>query len=276
MPLSLSNATIEQFKMQFILEFQAVEKLRNTVTDIFGTRGDAYKLSQMGAVATTDRGAYQSLIEGSDQEVNQAEIVFSNYTLNLILDIFQEKTVIPGVLASLAQTHAKSCGRRCDQVLFDAMAAGKGSTVAVGTTNLTVDKLREAKATMDENNVTGDRYICVTPSQIDSLLAEESVTNVLYNNQRTLVDGDVGTFLGFKFLPPIGLYPEGGLKKDGDNRSVFCYSKEALTRAFQIAPTVTTDFSPQHQSWLTISRLRLGAVVNQPVGCVEILCDETK
>ena len=69
--------------------------------------------------------------------------------------------------------------------------------------------------------------------------------------------------------------PEGGLPKTGDIRSCFAVAKSSTWRGYQIAPSVDVQWAPSYQSWLTISRLRLGAVVGQSDGVIEINCDET-
>ena len=278
MPLSLSNAAIQQFKLQFELEFQATEKLANTTNELMGLRGDSYLIPLMGEAVTTDRGAYQSLISASDVDVQQKAIVFRNWTVNLPLDYFQEHEVAGNTLSTLSQDHAKAMGRRIDQTKIDAFEADHGHSVAVGApgTNMTIDKLKEAKTFMDNQNVTGERYIAVTPSQIDSLLGSDEVTNVLYNNQRVLVNGDIDTFLGFKFVL-ISNMPEGGLPLDAATnvRTCFAWSRPAVYTGFQIPPSVDVQWSAMYQSWLTISRLRLGAKVTQDHGVVAIACDET-
>ena len=275
MPLSLSNAAIQQFKAQFELNYQAAEKLANTTTTYYNLRGDAFKIPYMGEGITTSRGAYQSLIAASDLTITQKSITFDNWTNNLPLDYFQEKEVQGNTLASLSQTHALAMGRRVDQVKIDALDADPGTSIGDGGTNMSVAKLRETKSAMDDANVQGMRYIVMTPNQIDALLADTSVTSILFNQQRTLVDGNIDTFLGFKFLSPIGTMAEGGLPKTGNIRSCFAWAEPAIATGFQIPPNVDVQWSASHQSWLTISRLRLGAVVTQNAGVIKIDCDET-
>jgi len=274
MPLSLSNAAIQQFKTQFELNYQAQNSLAGMTVEYFNLRGDAFKIPFMGEGLTSDRGAYQSLIAATDIAVTQPSILFSNWTQNLPLDFFQEKEVQGNTLASLSGTHAKAMARRVCQVKIDALDADPGTTIVDGGTNLSVAKLREAKSAMDTANVPmNDRYILVTPSQIDALLADTSVTSILFNQQRTLVDGNIDTFLGFKFIT-LGTMPEGGLPLAANIRSCFAWSKGSAATGFQIAPSVDTQWSASHQSWLTISRLRLGAKVTQNPGVIKINCDE--
>ena len=106
-------------------------------------------------------------------------------------------------------------GRAIDDVIiaaFDAVAqtgqSGTGTQaydtsndVAVGTTNLTVEKLRSAKLILDNADVPEeDRYMVVSPSGIIALTKETEVTSMDYNTQRVLVNGMVDSFFGFKFI----------------------------------------------------------------------------
>ena len=277
MPLQLSNAAIEQFKVDFELKYQAAEKLGNCANNMFGLRGDSYKLPYMGEVTTHSRGAYQSMIPASDQTIDQVSMTFSNWTTNLPLDYFQsmEVSAATNTLAALSDTHSKAMARRSDQLLIDAWNAGSGHTIADGGTNMTVDKLKEAKSVLDTNNVPmEDRFLVCTPSQIDALLGDNTVTSILFNQQRTLVSGQIDTFLGFKVIT-LGEMPEGGLPVAAGIRKCFAFSHSSTYRGYQIAPSVDVQWAPSWQSWLTISRLRAGAVVGQTEGVVEISCDES-
>ena len=276
MSLSLSNAAIQQFQMSFNLKFQAKEKLRNTCKTKVGVVGDAYKMPFLGTVPAQRRGAYQSAISASPVPTEQKIITFEDWTPRVAVDKFQELMIPPDVLSEYASLLAMTMGRINDQTNIDALDAGKGTTIPVGTTNLTVEKLRAAKKELDYQNVEGDRYIVLDPSQMDSLLAEDEITNVLYNNQRTLVDGKIGTFLGMKFITMSNMADLPGLPKTGDNRSIYVWSHEAITRAFRKPPSVEMYYDGINTTWLATGLMSVGAKVGQSEGVVEILCDETK
>lgn len=67
--------------------------------------------------------------------------------------------------------------------------------------NLNVQALRRAKEKFDANDVDESlmRYVAIASSQLQSLLAETQVTSADFNTVRALVQGQVDTFLGFKF-----------------------------------------------------------------------------
>lgn len=73
-----------------------------------------------------------------------------------------------------------------------------GSSSDVG---LNVEKLRAAKEILDANEVEDeDRFIAVNAKQMRNLLAETEVTSSDFNTVRSLVNGELNTFLGFTFI----------------------------------------------------------------------------
>ena len=71
----------------------------------------------------------------------------------------------------------RSCrdiARQEDQIGIDALvASGTTNTIAAGTTNLTVDKIREAGKFLDKNNVPmKERFFAAHADQKESLLSE--------------------------------------------------------------------------------------------------------
>jgi len=82
-----------------------------------------------------------------------------------------------------------------------------GKTIPVnmddGATNtgLTVKKIRRANKILDDKNVpSSDRTFLASATAKEQLLGTTQVTSSDYNNVKALVNGDVDTFMGFKFV----------------------------------------------------------------------------
>jgi hypothetical protein len=278
MPSSLSNVAIQQFHDNFTNVYQGAAHLGDTTQSVFNAVGDAYKWPIQGEGLMVARGAYQSLVPVSDLDYEQITTTFDNWVFNLPVDIYQQAELQIDVLSNLGETHAKAAGRREDQTVISALSSATlpaGNVIADDSKNMSVAKVVEASAILDEQNVDpDDRVLIVTPSQIQALMAEETATNTLYVNNRVLMNGQIDTFMGFKVIT-LGTRAEGGIPKAGNIRSCFAWQKSALGRAYSITPTTEIEWSAAHQSWLTISRMRLGASALLPKGIVEIKCDET-
>lgn len=280
MPISLSNVAVQQFNDTFTNEYQAAAMLGNTTQSIYNCFGDAFKWPIQGHAVMLPRGAFQSLVPSSDVNYSQITTTFDPYVLNLPVDVFQEKEINRqiDVLTQLGSVHAKSAGRREDQIIIDALNASTppaANVIADGGTNLSVEKLLEASAVLDNANVNPeDRFLAISANQLQALLAEDKTTSSLYVTDRNLESGRLMSFLGFNIYT-LGERTEGGLPLAGAIRTCFAWQRQAVGRAYSITPTTEVDWSAAHQSWLTISRMCLGASALLDGGIVKIGCDES-
>ena len=275
------------------------------------------------------RNAYQSLIPVASNDYAQTQTTFENYILNLPVDIFQQAELIIDTLSQLGVVHAKAAGRREDQFLLNAQYAagnafnppvtnppisgggnklpdqeppglvpGNFGSTAGGTVgvNLNVAKIIRAAIIMDQNNVPHeDRYLVVNAAMIGALMSDgEKPTNILYNNTKTLMQGGVDTFMGFKIIT-LGNRSEGGIQlrpnsgqaglpdpnttapitQSENNATAIAWHKNSLGAVYALNPITEVEWSPTHQSWLTISRLRMGASNLLGHGVVFIDCKDT-
>lgn len=121
----------------------------------------------------------------------------------------------------IAQAGAFAMGRSIDDEILGALygAAKTGQTGSTTTnfdtanqvvgpnfggtsTNLNVEKLREAKRIFQANNIDLDQeelWMLVTSKEADALLGLTQVINTDYNDRPVLVDGKVTRFLGINF-----------------------------------------------------------------------------
>jgi len=85
-----------------------------------------------------------------------------------------------------------------------------------GTDGLTLAKLRNAKQILDSNSVDPSipRTIVVAPVQISDLLAVTQATSSDYASVKALVQGEIETFMGFKFVVSNRLSKTGNLRKN--------------------------------------------------------------
>lgn len=276
MTISLDQVSVQMFQDQFQILYQAPRAIRGTTMEKHGIVGDAYKWPQMGEATMLERGAPQSDIPASDVEHPRVETTFKPWVLNTPTDKFQQAEVNADERSALARQHVKAIGRREDQTIIDALIASSATSITAGGTNLTVEKLRRASAILNTNNVDEeDRTILIHANSLEGLLEETEVTSSDFNTIKALVNGQLDTFLGFKFIT-IGDRPkEGGLPISSLIRTCFVYNRMAMGLVWQVDPSVDAVWKPEKVSWLTISHMSLGASALQDPGIVKILCDET-
>jgi len=195
------------------------------------------------------------------------------------------------------QAHAQAFNRAIDDVVISAFDATRyigedGTTpdpfsagqsiasnyVETGSTaqsGLTVGKLRRAKYLMDVSEVPdSDRYLVIGAQQEQDLLRDTAITSADFNTVKALVEGNVGTFLGFKFLKSQRL-PVGTVSSVADIRSCFAFHKSAIKFAMSDRQT-RMDILPQRRHAMQIrSTMMLGAVRSENEKVVRIYSDET-
>lgn len=276
MTISLRDVAVQQFRDQFHLLYAAAREITNTTMEVRNVVGDAYLWPEMGSAPMILRGASQSIIPASDVSHPRITTTFDNFVLNLPTDIFDQAEVNADERSMLAVRHVEAAGRREDQFVIDALDASSASLIVDSGTNMTVAKLREASAKLNAQNVPkNDRTILIHADQLEALLGEAEVTNSDFNTIKALVQGDLHTFLGFKFITLGNRDDEGGLPKTGNIRTCFVYHKRSMGMAWSINPMINVTFENLLQSWVSISRLRAGASALLTEGIVKIACDET-
>jgi hypothetical protein len=277
----LSAIAIQQFRDIFTVKYQATEKLAGTALEVHGAIGDAYKWPRMDGADMRIRTSYGSLVPATIVDHTQVTTTFEDYVLNLPVDRGEQTLVNANERAQLAGRHAEAIGRRKDKWKIDALAAASINTVPVGTTNMTLEKLIEAKELLMTGNAPTDNLvIAIHANQLSALLKLEKLTSADYNTIRALVAGEINTFMGFRFIVFGDVIDKNtnvnlGLPKTGDDRDCFAWHEGALGAVFTLDPKIDVEWSPERVSWLSISQMIGGASPLLEEGIVKIVCDET-
>lgn len=286
MSKNLTNASVQEFDSEVRHEYQAMQTLRQTVTIRTGVVGDAYKFTRMGK-GIANQKATQADVTPMDISHGRQTANLGNWNAPEYTDIFDQATVNFDERQELAYTIAHALGRREDQVIIDAMAAGTysatpgtdadtGLSVTIAGA-MTVKQLREAalRGLTKRSVPAADRTLAVTADGVNQLLATTPVTSADFNTVRALVNGELNTFLGFNFKL-IAERDEGGLPGAGtDTCSAFAYHKSAIGYAVGIDMKTTIDWVAQKTSWLANGMLKSGAVIRENAGITKIVYDDT-
>jgi hypothetical protein len=278
--MSLSNAFVTLFDAEVKQAYQGKAQLVGAVRQRRGVEGSTVKFPKVGRGVATPRVG--------QTDVTPLNVGFSNVTLTLedwiaaeYSDIFAQAKVNFDERSELVQVLGNAIGRRQDQLILNALA-NSGTSLSVGNdvggtdTNMNVAKLRQAKGLMDKNNVPPtDRGIIIHSNGLQSLLAETAVTSSDFNTVKALVNGELDTFLGFKFHV-IGDRTEGGLAIDGSlDRTCFAFHKDAIGYGEGIAPKTEINYIPEKTSFLVASMFSAGATTIDAEGIVSIVARES-
>jgi len=280
MAIGLSNAFVTLFDAEVKQAYQAKAELVGATRMRRGVEGEVVKFPKVGKGAATLR-VPQTDVTPLNVDFSQVTATLQDWNAAEYSDIFMQQKVNFDERQELVQVLSSAIGRRQDQLIIDALtASGTSLTVSNdigGTdTNLNVAKLREAKKLMDKNNVPPmDRHIVIHANSLANLLSENAVTSSDFNTIKALVQGELDTFLGFKFHV-LGDRAEGGLAIDGSlDRTVWAFHKQAMGYAEGIAPRTEINYIAEKTSYLVNTVLSAAAVAIDAEGIVQLTCRES-
>ena len=163
-------------------------------------------------------------------------------------------------------------------------------------TSLTVEKLLNAKSTLEAANVDLDDpmnkpYMVVTPEILNNFMYQTEVKSSDYNTVKALAAGDINTYMGFEFIR-TNLLPfttddtnesvnlnwsaaDVPVTVTGQVRACFAYVKSGVRMVTNPALTTRVTELPEHRfNWYGYAKLRCGAVRMEENKVVIIGCDE--
>ena len=262
-----------------------------TIDSIEGKEKSYNQIDATSMTQITDRSRDTRI---SDQVMAKRWIRPQQYDCAKLVDEWDEQLLGEVVLPTspIIQSHAQAYARTCDTIIIGALG-GTAYTGTTGTTatvlpagqkvavnyvetgtaansGLTIAKLRAAKFLFDSNEIDEEeeRIMVVSAKQLQDLLRTIEVTSQDYNSVRALVDGQLNTFMGFKFRR------SQLLTKVSTVRSCYAYVKSGVIlaeRGLKTHMDVRTDLSHSLQIRSVAS---LAAVRMEEKKVVEIACDE--
>lgn len=210
-------------------------------------------------------------------EYSQVQCVLQDWEAFDYVDKFDVLKFNFSEAKELAEVASDALGLRMDQILIDAIAAGYDSTnMKFGTTNtaLTVATLKSAVMALRKNGVPNANVTFIhSVQQLSDLLDTTQVTSSDYNSVKALVQGEVYTFLGVKFICIADNREEGGLPlaNSGADVTGFIYHKDAV--GFALGQNVETEMSwvADKGAWLVGGDFSAGAVVIDDKGVAAVI-----
>ena len=290
MSTQVTTAFVQQYSANVqMLSQQMGSRLRDAVR-IENVVGKNAFIDQIGAATAALRTSRHADTPQMDTPHGRRRLSLADYEYADLIDDQDKVRMLIDPTSSYARAAAAAMGRAMDDVIIAAATGtastgetGSGSASLDATANsvgsassndgLTIAKLREAKRKMDLLDVDPsiNRYIAVGPKQVEDLLGTTEVTSSDFNTIKALVQGDVDTFMGFKFIMTNRLDVDVN-----DIRKCFAWAEDGLTLGLgkDISARIDerADKSYATQVYYCMS---LGAVRMEEAKVVQIFCDET-
>ena len=287
MSVQITTAFVEQYKSNvFHLAQQKGSRLRDAVRTETVV-GKAHFFERIGSTAALKRTSRHSDTPRVDTPHSRRKVTMDDYDWADLIDNEDKVRMLISPSSEYAQAGAWAMGRAMDDAIIDAASGNAfggvagGSTVALpsaqkivhGSAGLSLTKLISAKEILDANSVDPEepRYCVVTSKQLSDLLAITQITSADFNSVKALVQGEIDTFMGFKFIRTERLDTNSS-----SNRLVLAFAQSGIGLAVgQDINTRISERADKNYATQVFLSMTIGATRIEDEKVVEIECTES-
>ena len=251
MSTQINTAFVQQYSANVQMLSQQMGSLLRDTVDSESVNGDKAFFEQVGQAAAQARTTRHGDTPLMETPHSRRMVTLTDYEYADLIDDQDKLRLLIDPTSTYARAAAAAIGRAMDDTIISAMGGtaktgttGSTSTalpsaqkIAHGSTGLTIAKLVTAKKKLDAKSVDPSipRYIVVSPEQIEDLLNSTTVTSADFNTVKALVQGDIDTFVGFKFIT------SNRLTDDGTSRLCYAWAQDGMKLAIGKEPTAKID-----------------------------------
>lgn len=283
----ITTAFVEQYAANLLhLSQQKGSRLRAAVRLEQVTGRNAY-IDRIGQAAARKRTSRHGDTPQLDTPHSRRRVTLADYDWADLIDDLDKVRLLVDPASAYSQAGAWAMGRAMDDEIIAAftgtayagvdgtgsVALPSGQKVTASASGLTVAKLLSAKEILDGNDVDESiaRYVAVTSKQVSDLLNTTEVKSSDYNTVKALAQGELDTFLGFKFIRTERLGVDGS-----SNRRVVAWAQDGMALAIGKEPTARIDErADKNYATQVYYSMAIGATRLEEEKVVEIACVES-
>ena len=230
MSTNITTSFVQQYSANIQMLSQQMGSLLRDKVRLESVVGKNAFFDQVGKVTAVLKTSRHSDTPQIDTPHARRRVSLADYEFADLIDQQDKVRLLIDPTSSYAQAAAMAMGRAMDDVIITAalgtaFTGETGSTSTTlpsaqiitesGTDGLTIAKLRTTKEKFDLASVDPSiqRYMIVSPRQVTDLLGTTSVTSSDFNTVKALVQGEVDSFMGFKFITSNRLSIESSKRK---------------------------------------------------------------
>jgi len=271
MSKTLSSVAVTEFDSMVKHAYQGKGLLKPAVTIRNNVVGDTYKFRRMGKGLANQKST-SDLVTPMNVAHEFKTATLTNWNAPEYTDIFDQADVNFDEKQELASTIAAAIGRRCDQLVIDALdgSTPDASDIVHGGVSLTMAKIIAAQVSLRGQGVqNANLYAAVNAAGLGGLLNDEKATSSDYQTVKALVSGDVNSLAGFNFII-LEDRTEGGLTVAGNTVDSWFFQRDAVGLAIGIDMKTSVDWVAERTSYLCNGMLKAGSVVRDNGGLVKV------
>ena len=286
----ITTAFVQQYSSNVQMLSQQMGSYLRGAVDVESVVGKNAFFDQVGKTTAVLRTSRHSDTPQVDTPHSRRRVSLADYEWADLIDNADKVRLLIDPTSSYAKAAAAAMGRAMDDVIIAALGgtsytgetgstsvtlpAGQKRYSASQTDGLTVVKLLEAKKILDLADVDPSlpRFIVVSPKQISDLLNTTEVKSSDFNTVKALAQGQLDSFLGFKFIV------SNRLKFDAtntDDRLCYAFTSDAIKLAVgQDVLARIDERADKSYSTQVYYAMSIGAARMEEEKVVEIACDE--
>jgi len=290
----ITTAFVQQYSSNVQMLSQQMGSLLRGVVDVESVVGKNAFFDQVGKTTAQLRTSRHADTPQLDTPHSRRRVSLADYEWADLIDNADKVRLLIDPTSSYAKAAAAAMGRAMDDVVIAALG-GTAYTGETGSTSvalpagqkpysasqgndaaggLSITKLLEAKKILDLADVDPSlpRFFLCGPRQISNLLGTTQITSSDFNTVKALAQGQIDSFLGFKFIVSNRLPFDA---TNTDDRLCYAFTSDAIKLAVgQDVIARIDERADKSYSTQVYYAMSIGATRMEEEKVVEIACDE--
>ena len=290
----ITTAFVQQYSSNVQMLSQQMGSYLRGAVDVESVVGKNAFFDQVGKTTAQLRTSRHADTPQLDTPHSRRRVSLADYEWADLIDNADKVRLLIDPTSSYAKAAAAAMGRAMDDVIIAALG-GTAFSGETGSTSvplpagqkpfsssqgdndaggLTIAKLLSAKKILDLADVDPSiqRYFVCGPTQISNLLGTTQITSSDFNTVKALAQGQVDSFLGFKFIVSNRLVFDA---TNTDDRLCYAFTQDAIKLAIgQDVLARIDERADKSYSTQVYYAMSIGATRMEEEKVVEIACDE--
>ena len=290
----ITTAFVQQYSSNVQMLSQQMGSYLRGAVDVESVVGKNAFFDQVGKTTAQLRTSRHADTPQLDTPHSRRRVSLADYEWADLIDNADKVRLLIDPTSSYAKAAAAAMGRAMDDVIIAALGgtAFSGETGSTSVTlpagqkpysasqsndaagGLSITKLLEAKKILDLADVDPSiqRYFVCGPTQISNLLGTTQITSSDFNTVKALAQGQVDSFLGFKFIVSNRLVFDA---TNTDDRLCYAFTQDAIKLAIgQDVLARIDERADKSYSTQVYYAMSIGATRMEEEKVVQIACDE--
>ncbi len=304
MSFQITTAFVDHFKANILLLSQQKESKLRVVARMEDVTGDTFFVERISATEAQDITSRHGDTPQIDTPHSRRKLTMTDSNWADLIDNVDKLKMIIDPESTYAQNAVMAFNRKIDTRIITALGgaalgghtggtsinnydagecrlvASDGTIVAAGSnhsntteTPLTIAKLLTCKQLLDDAEIDDarQRYFLCNPFNINQLLNTTEVKSSDFNTVKALAQGQIDTFMGFKFIKSTLLSSDG---TDTGATNCYAFAQGAIVLAISEEPTVRiSERDDKNYSTQVYVEMSIGATRVEGPAVIEINLD---